>query len=55
MKIILLTVGKTEKGPIDDGIKVYINRLQHYIPFELVELVIKRKGEDRNALKNLEG
>lgn len=38
MKITLLTVGKTDKDWIRQGIDVYTSRLKHYIPFSIVEI-----------------
>ena len=38
MKFTLLTVGKTDKKWIQDGIDIYMSRLKHYIPFSIVEI-----------------
>lgn len=38
MKITLLTVGKTDKDWIRQGMDIYISRLKHYIPFSVVEI-----------------
>lgn len=38
MKITLLTVGKTDKDWVRQGMEIYISRLRHYIPFSLVEI-----------------
>ena len=38
MKIQLLTIGKTEEKYIQEGLKIYENRLKHYISFETKEL-----------------
>ena len=38
MKITLLSIGKTEEEYIKEGIDIYLNRLKHYIKFEIVEL-----------------
>lgn len=38
MKITLLTVGKTDKDWIRQGVDVYTSRLKHYIPFSIVEI-----------------
>lgn len=35
MKIQLLVVGKTDARYMEDAISLYINRLSHYIPFEM--------------------
>ncbi len=38
MKITLLTVGKTDKEWVKDGMEIYISRLKHYIPFCVNEI-----------------
>lgn len=38
MKITLLTVGKTDKEWVKNGLDIYASRLKHYIPFSLVEI-----------------
>ena len=38
MKIILLTVGKTDKDWVKEGLDIYVSRLKHYIPFSVVEI-----------------
>ena len=38
MKITLLTVGKTDRDWVRQGLELYISRLKHYIPFSLVEI-----------------
>lgn len=38
MKITLLTVGKTDKGWVKDGLDIYVSRLKHYIPFSIIEI-----------------
>lgn len=38
MKITLLTVGKTDKEWVKNGLDIYASRLKHYIPFALVEI-----------------
>jgi len=43
MKIIFLTVGKTEDAYLKDGIDKYVKRLKHYTKLEMMEL---------NELKN---
>jgi len=43
MKIIFLTVGKTEDAYLKEGIDKYVKRLKHYCKLELIEL---------NELKN---
>jgi len=38
MKITLLTVGKTDKDWVRQGMDIYMSRLKHYIPFNVVEI-----------------
>lgn len=38
MKITLLTVGKTDKDWVRQGMEIYVSRLKHYIPFSVVEI-----------------
>ena len=38
MKITLLTVGKTDRDWVKQGLDIYVARLKHYIPFSIVEI-----------------
>ena len=38
MKITLLTVGKTDKDWVKQGLDIYVSRLKHYIPFSMIEI-----------------
>ena len=38
MKITLLVVGKTDVKWVKEGPELYISRLQHYVPFSLLEI-----------------
>ncbi len=38
MKITLLTVGKTDRKWVKEGLEVYTSRLKHYIPFSINEI-----------------
>ena len=38
MKIALLTVGKTDRDWVKQGLDIYVSRLKHYIPFNVVEI-----------------
>mgnify|MGYP002520002944 FL=1 len=38
MKITLLTVGKTDRDWVKQGLDIYTSRLKHYIPFSIVEI-----------------
>lgn len=35
MKIVLLLIGKTDDGYLEEGIAKYVTRLKHYAPFEI--------------------
>ncbi|MGE5382117.1 MAG: 23S rRNA (pseudouridine(1915)-N(3))-methyltransferase RlmH [Omnitrophica WOR_2 bacterium] len=57
MKITLLAVGKTENNYLNEGINLYIERLSHYIKFEVVEIQIPKNVRKLNSeqLKDFEG
>lgn len=38
MKITLLTVGKTDRDWVKQGIDVYVSRMKHYFPFSIMEI-----------------
>jgi 23S rRNA (pseudouridine1915-N3)-methyltransferase len=38
MKITLLTVGKTDKDWVRQGMEIYVSRMKHYFPFSVVEI-----------------
>ena len=38
MKITLLTVGKTDKDWVRQGLDIYVSRLKHYAPFSITEI-----------------
>ena len=38
MRLTLLTVGKTDIPWVKAGLEMYVSRLRHYAPFELVEI-----------------
>ncbi|MHC1774825.1 MAG: 23S rRNA (pseudouridine(1915)-N(3))-methyltransferase RlmH [Lentimicrobium sp.] len=57
MKITLLVVGKTEEDYLIKGIGIYKSRLEHYIKFNIVELLPPRNFRLLNPqqLKEAEG
>lgn len=57
MKILLVVVGKVLTKYIDDGIKVYTDRLKHYLPFEIKTLADLKstKGLTQFQQKQKEG
>lgn len=57
MKITLLAVGKTDDSRIEQLTKMYVDRLQHYINFELeiIPDLKKTKNLSEDQQKNEEG
>lgn len=57
MKITLLTVGKTDKDWVKQGMDIYISRLKHYIPFSVVEIPELKNVSalTKEQIKTLEG
>lgn len=57
MTIKLVCIGKTDKKELEELIKIYSNRLQHYIKFELEVIpdLKKTKNLDENQQKIKEG
>ena len=38
MKVVLISIGKTNEKYLNEGISTYIKRLKHYIPFEMIDI-----------------
>ncbi len=57
MKITLLTVGKTDKDWVRQGLDIYVSRLKHYIPFSVVEIPELKNVSalSKEQIKNKEG
>lgn len=57
MKITLLTVGKTDIAWVREGLGMYVSRLRHYIPFELLEIPELKNVSalSRDQIKSREG
>lgn len=57
MTIKLVCIGKTDKKELQELIKIYSNRLQHYIKFdlEIIPDLKKIKNLDENLQKSKEG
>lgn len=57
MKIVLVVIGKTDEAYLEQGIAKYVNRLVHYIPFELKVLsdVKRNKNISFEQQKKMEG
>ncbi|HRN42228.1 MAG TPA: 23S rRNA (pseudouridine(1915)-N(3))-methyltransferase RlmH, partial [Vicingus sp.] len=50
MKIKLIAIGKTDEKYLQDGIAKYLDRLKHYISFELVVINDVIIGSKPNTL-----
>jgi len=57
MKIALLTVGKTDKDWVRQGLDIYVSRLKHYIPFSITEIPELKNVSalSRDQIKTREG
>ncbi len=57
MRLMLLTVGKTDIAWVREGLEMYVSRIRHYVPFELREIP-ELKGVSalsREQIKEREG
>jgi len=56
MKIKLICIGKTTEAYLKEGIKIYAERIKHFLPFEIVEIQdIKTKNTTNiNFIKDKE-
>lgn len=50
MKIKLITIGKTDESYLKDGIDKYLNRLKHYVSFELIIINDVKVGKKANVI-----
>lgn len=57
MKITLLTVGRTDRDWVRDGMEIYIDRIRHYVNFTLTEIPELKKVSalSREQIKEREG
>lgn len=57
MRITLLTVGKTDVEWVRKGLELYCGRLEHYVPFSLVEIPELKKVSalTKDQIKSREG
>lgn len=57
MKVLLIVVGKTDEPYLEQGIIKYVNRLVHYLPFELKVLPDVRRNRNTSfeLQKKMEG
>lgn len=49
MKIRLITIGKTDESYLKEGIRKYMERLKHYISFEMIEIPDVKTGKKVNT------
>lgn len=57
MKVVLLTIGKSSDGYLNEGIANYTKRINRYNKFEIIELSSLKKNKSRliKNVKNIEG
>lgn len=57
MKISVIQIGKTHFNFVDEGVKLFENRLKHYARFEqkFLELPSRHRSTDATVLKKMEG
>lgn len=51
MKISLVTIGKTEEKYLLEGIKIYLDRINHYNQFQVIEIPELKKTKGWQAAK----
>lgn len=54
MKVKLIAIGKTDEKYLQEGISKYLDRLKHYIPFELILLNDIKMGTKPNIISQKE-
>jgi 23S rRNA (pseudouridine1915-N3)-methyltransferase len=56
MKVSFLQLGKTDQNYLAEGIRIYSERIKHYISFEILTLkeLKKSKSQDINNFKRTE-
>jgi len=50
MKVKLIVVGKTDEAYLNEGIGKYVDRLKHYIDFEIITIPDVKLGKKKNAV-----
>ena len=51
MKILVLAIGKTDFKWIDEGVNIYKNRINHYLPFEFKVIPNIKKTKHTSIIK----
>ena len=51
MKIVFLTLGKTNEKYLIEGISLYQNRLKHYTSFDMIEIPNIKKSKNLTKLE----
>lgn len=54
MKVKLIAIGKTDDNYLNEGIQIYLDRLKHYISFEIVIINDIKTGVKQNVLSQKE-
>lgn len=55
MRVVCISIGKTESGWMREGVETYVKRLHRYLPFEWIELPdVKTKTRDGLVLREAE-
>ena len=54
MKFLLLNVGKTNTKNIDSAVIEYHKKIQHYIKFDIQNLIIKKNNSQKDKVKKIE-
>lgn len=54
MKISLIVIGKTEEAYLKEGASIYIQRLKHYIAFDIIEIPSIKNTKNMSPSKIVE-
>lgn len=50
MKIKLIVIGKTDEKYLQEGVQIYLERLKHYIPFEIIIIKDVKIGTKQSSI-----
>ncbi len=48
MKIALVVIGKTNKSYVSDGLKVFKNRINRYLPFDIIDIPDVKNAKNKS-------
>lgn len=54
MKVILLNVATAKEPWADEAFKLYVKKIHHFVPFEIVSLKPKKSAREEAAIKKAE-